>query len=192
MKTIEVRSPFDGRKVGEVSIRNRKQVEEVLERASAVFADRSKWLTIPQRVEILEKFEKLLEANQEKLIQQAVAEGGKPFLDTKAELLRAIDGVQVAIRTIPQLLGREISMNLNEASMGRMAYTFREPLGVVSAISAFNHPINLIIHQVVPAIASGCPVIIKPASKTPLSCFSLVELLYQAGLPREWCQAVFC
>jgi acyl-CoA reductase-like NAD-dependent aldehyde dehydrogenase len=63
---------------------------------------------------------------------------------------------------------------------------------VVSAISAFNHPINLIIHQVVPAIASGCPVIIKPASKTPLSCFSLVEFLYQAGLPREWCQAVFC
>ena len=192
MKTIEVRSPFDGRKVGEVSIHNRKQVEEALERAGAVFADRSKWLTIPQRVEILEKFEKLLEANQERLIQQAVAEGGKPFLDTKVELLRAIDGVRVAIRTIPQLLGREIPMRLNEASMGRMAYTFREPLGVVSAISAFNHPINLIIHQVVPAIASGCPVIIKPASKTPLSCFSLVELLYQAGLPSEWCQAVFC
>jgi acyl-CoA reductase-like NAD-dependent aldehyde dehydrogenase len=190
--TVEVLSPFDGRKVGEVSIHNRKQVEEALERASAVFADRSKWLTIPQRVEILEKFHKLLEANQERLIQQAVAEGGKPLLDTKAELLRAIDGVQVAIRTIPQLLGREIPMNLNEASMGRMSYTFREPLGVVSAISAFNHPINLIIHQVVPAIASGCPVIIKPASKTPLSCFSLVELLYQAGLPREWCQAVFC
>ena len=192
MTTVEVLSPFDGRKVGEVLIHNRKQLEEALERASAVFADRSKWLTIPQRVEILEKFGKLLEANQEKLIQQAVAEGGKPFLDTKAELLRAIDGVRVAIRTIPQLLGREIPMGLNEASMGRMGYTFREPLGVVSAISAFNHPINLIIHQVVPAIASGCPVIIKPASKTPLSCFSLVELLYQAGLPREWCQAVFC
>ena len=192
MTTVEILSPFDGRKFGEVSIHNRKQVEEALERASAVFADRSRWLTIPQRVVILEKFQKLLEINQEKLIQQAVAEGGKPFLDTKAELLRAIDGVRVAIRTIPQLLGREIPMNLNEASMGRMSYTFREPLGVVSAISAFNHPINLIIHQVVPAIASGCPVIIKPASKTPLSCFSLVELLYQARLPREWCQAVFC
>jgi len=71
VKTIEVRSPFDGRKVGEVSIHDRKQVEESLERASAVFADRSKWLTTPQRVEILEKFWKLLETNQEKLIQQA-------------------------------------------------------------------------------------------------------------------------
>jgi len=192
VKKIEVQSPFDGKRVGEVPILDRKQVEEALGRAAEVFADRSKWLTIPQRVEILEKFEKLLETNQEKLIQQSVAEGGKPFLDTKAELLRAIDGVRVAIRTIPNLLGREIPMGLNEASMGRMAYPFREPLGVVSAISAFNHPINLIIHQVVPAIASGCPVTIKPASKTPLSCFSLVELLYQAGLPREWCQAVFC
>jgi len=192
VKKIEVRGPFDGKRVGKVPIQDRKQVEEALGRAAAVFADRSKWLTIPQRVGILEKFEKLLVANQEKLIQQAVAEGGKPLLDTKAELLRAIAGVRVAIRTIPQLLGREIPMRLNEASMGRMAYTFREPLGVVCAISAFNHPINLIIHQVVPAIASGCPVIIKPASKTPLSCFSLVELLYQSGLPREWCQAVFC
>ena len=192
MKSTEVRSPFDGKRVGEVPLHDRKQVEEALGRAAAVFADRSKWLTIPKRVEILEKFEKLIKENQEKLIQQAVAEGGKPLLDTKAELLRAIDGVRVAIRTIPQMLGREIPMRLNEASMGRIAYTFRDPLGVVSAISAFNHPINLIIHQVVPAIASGCPVIIKPASKTPLSCLSLVDLLYQSGLPRDWCQAVLC
>ena len=192
MTTVELLSPYDGRKVGEVSIHHRKQVEEVLERARAVFADRSRWLTIPQRVEILEKFQKLLESNQERLIQQAVAEGGKPFLDTKAELLRAIDGVRIAIRTIPQLLGREIPMNLNEASMRRMAYTFREPVGVVAAISAFNHPINLIIHQVIPAIASGCPVVIKPALTTPLSCLSLVELLYEAGLPKDWCQAVVC
>jgi acyl-CoA reductase-like NAD-dependent aldehyde dehydrogenase len=192
VKSTEVRSPFDGKRVGEVPLHDRKQVEEALGRAAAVFADRSKWLTIPKRVEILEKFEKLFKENQEKLIQQAVAEGGKPLLDTKAELLRAIDGVRVAIRTIPQMLGREIPMRLNEASMGRIAYTFRDPLGVVSAISAFNHPINLIIHQVVPAIASGCPVIIKPASKTPLSCLSLVDLLYQSGLPRDWCQAVLC
>jgi acyl-CoA reductase-like NAD-dependent aldehyde dehydrogenase len=73
-----------------------------------------------------------------------------------------------------------------------MAYTYREPGGLVSAISAFNHPVNLIIHQVIPAIAVGCPVVVKPASKTPLSCLSLVELLHQAGLPKEWCQALLC
>jgi acyl-CoA reductase-like NAD-dependent aldehyde dehydrogenase len=76
--------------------------------------------------------------------------------------------------------------------MNRMAYTYREPGGLVSAISAFNHPVNLIIHQVIPAIAAGCPVVVKPASRTPLSCLSLVELLHQSGLPKELCQAVVC
>jgi acyl-CoA reductase-like NAD-dependent aldehyde dehydrogenase len=76
--------------------------------------------------------------------------------------------------------------------MNRMAYTYREPGGLVSAISAFNHPINLIIPPVIPAVAVGCPVVVKPATKTPLSCLSLVNLLHQAGLPKEWCQAVVC
>ena len=73
-------------------------------------------------------------------------------------------------------------MGLTGASAGRLAFTFREPIGVVAAISAFNHPLNLIVHQVVPAIATGCPVIVKPASATPLCCFGFVELVREAGL----------
>jgi acyl-CoA reductase-like NAD-dependent aldehyde dehydrogenase len=73
-----------------------------------------------------------------------------------------------------------------------MAYTLLEPAGVVVALSAFNHPLNLIIHQVVPAVAVGCPVIVKPASATPLSCFSIVKLLHEAGLPTEWATALLC
>ncbi len=191
-KMLEVRNPFNGKLVGEVPMQDRKQVQEVLDRAAAVFADRSKWLSVPERIEILEKFKKLVEANQDKLVQQAIAEGGKPLMDTKVEVARAIGGIQIAIETISHLLGREIPMRQNAASMNRMAYTYREAGGLVSAISAFNHPINLIIHQVIPAIAVGCPVVVKPASRTPLSCLSLVELLHQSGLPKEWCQAVVC
>ena len=189
---VKVHNPFNGKLVGEVPMQDRKQVQEALDRAAAVFADRSKWLSVPERIAILEKFKKLVEANQDKLVQQAIAEGGKPLMDTKVEVARAIGGIQVAIETIPHLLGREIPMRQNAASMNRMAYTYREAGGLVSAISAFNHPINLIIHQVIPAIAVGCPVVIKPASRTPLSCLSLVELLHQSGLPKEWCQAVVC
>lgn len=189
---IEVRNPFNGKQVGEVPLQDRKQVQEALDRAAAVFADRSKWLSVPERIAILEKFKKLVEANQDKLVQQAIAEGGKPLMDTKVEVARAIGGIQVAIETISHLLGREIPMRQNAASMNRMAYTYREAGGLVSAISAFNHPVNLIIHQVIPAIAVGCPVVIKPASRTPLSCLSLLELLHQSGLPKEWCQAVVC
>ena len=72
----------------------------------------------------------------------------------------------------------------------RMAITHHEPIGVVVAFSAFNHPLNLIAHQVGPAVASGCPVIVKPAEATPLSCMRLVSILRQSGLPEGWCQAV--
>ena len=81
-------------------------------------------------------------------------------------------------------------MGINAASAGRLAMTHREPVGVVVAVSAFNHPLNLIVHQVGPAIASGCPVIVKPAEDTPLSCFRFVQLLREAGLPEAWCQAL--
>ena len=79
-------------------------------------------------------------------------------------------------------------MDRNPASAGRLAFTHHEPIGVVVAFSAFNHPLNLIAHQVGPAIAAGCPTIVKPAKATPLSCFRLVGILREAGLPAEWCQ----
>src|SRR3972149_6224834 len=81
-------------------------------------------------------------------------------------------------------------MNLNAASAGRLAFTQQEPIGVVAAFSAFNHPLNLIVHQVGPAVAAGCPVIVKPAKATPLSCFRLINIFRQSGLPAEWCQAL--
>jgi acyl-CoA reductase-like NAD-dependent aldehyde dehydrogenase len=81
-------------------------------------------------------------------------------------------------------------MNLNPASAGRAAFTQIEPAGVVVAFSAFNHPLNLIVHQVGPAVAAGCPVIVKPAEATPLSCMRFVGILREAGLPDPWCQAL--
>ena len=79
-------------------------------------------------------------------------------------------------------------MGLTPASVDRRAFTIVEPIGIVAAISAFNHPLNLIVHQVVPAIAVGCPVIVKPAPATPLSCIDFVGPLHEAGLPPDWCQ----
>jgi acyl-CoA reductase-like NAD-dependent aldehyde dehydrogenase len=86
--------------------------------------------------------------------------------------------------------GRTVPMGINPASAGRLAFTDLEPIGVVVAVSAFNHPMNLIVHQLGPAVAAGCPVIVKPAGDTPLSCFRLVRLLHEAGLPQGWCQAL--
>jgi acyl-CoA reductase-like NAD-dependent aldehyde dehydrogenase len=79
-------------------------------------------------------------------------------------------------------------MDLSAAGAGHEAFTILEPIGVVVAVSAFNHPLNLSIHQVIPAVATGCPVIIKPAAVTPLCCLRLAELIKQAGLPDGWVQ----
>ena len=117
-------------------------------------------------------------------------EGGKPLADAKVEVRRAINGIEGAASHIEHLAGVEIPMGLTPASANRWAFTTREPIGPVVAISAFNHPLNLIVHQVVPAIAAGCPVVVKPAPVTPLTCTHFVSLAHKAGLPDPWCQTV--
>ena len=122
----------------------------------------------------------------------ATEEGGKPYADSKVEVLRAINGVKLSIEHLAQIKGEQIPMGQTASSVNRLAFTMREPIGVVSSISAFNHPLNLIIHQTIPAIAVGSPVIIKPALTTPLSCLKFMEILAEAGLPAAWCQCLVC
>lgn len=185
---IEVISPFAGRPVGSVATLGLDGVGQALANSAALYHDRRHWLPAERRALILERAAVLMEQRAELLIKVAVAEGGKPCRDTRAELTRAIDGIKNCRECIRSESGREIPMQLNPASAQRLAFTHREPLGPVLAVSAFNHPINLIVHQIGPAIAAGCPVIIKPAEKTPLSTFLLVDILREAGLPEAWCQ----
>ena len=128
----------------------------------------------------------------EELTTMCASEGGKLYADSKVEILRAINGIQVAIEELGRYEGKEIAMGHTPSSANRIAYTFKEPIGVVASISAFNHPFSLAIHQVIPAVAVGAPVIIKPATATPMSAFRLVEILYEAGLPRAWASAIVC
>lgn len=186
----EVTSPFDGAIVGKVPLTDRAGAELALQNASAAFADRSNWLSAEKRIAILEKTAELMEDNLEELVQLALSEGGKPYTDSKVEVERAIDGVKNCVECIRTDHGEEIPMRINSGSANRLAMTSHEPIGPVMAVSAFNHPLNLIVHQVGPAVASGCPVIVKPASDTALSCFRFVELLREAGLPDCFCQAV--
>ena len=105
-------------------------------------------------------------------------------------MTRAINGIEWGASELEHFAGEEIPMGLTLAAMNRWAFTTKEPIGLVVAISAFNHPLNLIVHQVVPAIATGCPVLVKPALTTPLCCLRFVELAREAGLPEPWCQSV--
>ena len=186
--SMTVTSPYDGTKVGSVATVGISGVEMALSNSDALYHSRSSWLSSEQRADILEDTARLMGVHFEQLIAVAVAEGGKPYQDTEAELRRAIDGIKNCRDCIRTQQGSEIPMQINNASMHRLAFTHREPMGPVVAVSAFNHPINLCVHQIGPAIAAGCPVIIKPAEKTPLSAFLLVDILREAGLPDAWCQ----
>ncbi len=191
-KRLKVNSPYDGHFISEIDLADAAQVENALETAYQLAKDHDSILPIPRRIEILEKTADLVQGKAEEFARQAAEEGGKPLIDSRIELARAVQGIRDAAQSINQLVGHEIPMNLTASSMNRMALTVREPIGVVAAISAFNHPFNLIVHQVIPAVAVGCPIIVKPARATPLSCLNLVQCLYEAGLPKEWCQAVVC
>ena len=190
MATLAVYSPYDEHLIKEVPLCDEQLVETTISIAKQTFDDKSCWLKPYERVAILEKAAAIITERQEQLALAAAEEGGKPLFDSRIEIARAIQGIKVAIEHIGQIKGEQIPMALTPSSDNRIAYTFREPIGVVFAISAFNHPFNLIVHQVIPAIAVGCPVIIKPASATPISCFNLVDILHEAGLPKRWCQVM--
>ena len=189
---LKVHSPFDHHFIREFPLSGEKQAEAALTRAHALFKEPERWLKKHQRIAILERLVHLMESRVEELTVTAAEEGGKPYKDSKVEVHRAINGVKLAIAEIYNMHGEEIPMGMTEPSIHRLAFTTREPIGVVLAISAFNHPLNLIVHQVIPALAAGCPVIVKPASSTPVSCFTLVSMLYDAGLPPDYCTPVVC
>ena len=189
---LKVLSPFDLSLIKEIPLVGKLEVEKALETAYDLFQEQSKWISAHERIAILERTAEIMKTRIEELTITASQEGGKPYLDSKVEVLRAINGVKLAAEHISQLKGEQIPMGLTAAAESRIAFTSREPIGVVSSISAFNHPLNLIVHQTATAVAAGCPVIIKPALTTPLSCLSFIGILKEAGLPEGWCQAIIC
>ncbi len=186
--TLEVFNPYDRSKIGEIATVGEQHLEDALSSAENLYLDKDGWMTVHQRVQILERTAEIISDRVEELTKLAASEGGKPYLDSKVEINRAIDGCKLAIEVIRNEHGEVIPMGGDMYSANRTAFTLKEPIGVVVAVSAFNHPFNLIIHQVIAAVAAGCPVIVKPASDTPLSCIAVREILIEAGLPKAWCQ----
>ncbi len=189
---LQVKSPFNQSLIKEIPLNNASDLEKALVTANDLFQNQNKWIAAHERIAILEKVVTLMKGKIDELTKTAAQEGGKPLVDSRVEVKRAINGVKLAAEHISQLKGEQIPMGLTPSSENRMAFTTREPIGVVASISAFNHPLNLIVHQVVTAFAAGCPVIIKPALTTPLSCLALVDILKEAGVPEGWVQVLIC
>ena len=188
--TLTVLNPFDLNPIATVETVGGDGVEQALAVAQALCRDRSAWLPDHQRMEILRRSAALMAGQADELALLIAREGGKPLTDARVEVARAVDGLHCCAELPRRDGGREVPMQATAAGAGRLAFTSHEPIGPVVAISAFNHPLNLIVHQVAPAIAAGCPVVVKPAEDTPLSCLRFIDLLREAGLPAGWAQAL--
>ncbi|MBW9055629.1 aldehyde dehydrogenase family protein [Rhizobium mesosinicum] len=187
---LEVVQAYDREHIADLPTDDAAALERKLSLARTRFEDRGGWLKPHQRIAVLHRLADLVAQQREVFAMRIAREGGKPYTDALVETDRATDGIRNAADLLRIRGGSEIPMGLTPASEGRRAWTILEPIGVVAAISAFNHPLNLIVHQVAPAIATGCPVIVKPAAATPLSCLELVKLVHEAGMPEGWVQTL--
>jgi acyl-CoA reductase-like NAD-dependent aldehyde dehydrogenase len=180
---IEVRSPFDDELLGRVPKCGPAEVDRAVEAArTAIAVPLPQW----QRAEILDTAALAAADRVEEFARTIATEAAKPIKTARVEAQRAVSTFTFAAVAARTLAGEMVPMDASAAGAGKLAFTLRLPIGVVGAISPFNFPLNLVAHKLAPAIAAGCPVVLKPASQTPLSAIALARMLLDdCGLPAD-------
>jgi acyl-CoA reductase-like NAD-dependent aldehyde dehydrogenase len=173
--TITVRSPYDGREIAQVPACGAKEVDRAV--AAADLALHADPLPAWRRAEILDTAARALRERIDDFARIIAEEAAKPIKTARVEATRAVSTFTFAAGAARELAGEIVPMDASDAGVGKLGFTLRRPIGVVGAISPFNFPLNLVAHKIAPAIAAGCPVVLKPASQTPISAIALAELL---------------
>ena len=186
-RVIEVRHPYSGELVATVP----KATLQDVQRALAIARGYRSKLTRHERYRILMKAGELVAARRDAIARLITLESGLCLKDTQYEVGRASDVLLFAANQALVDDGQVFSCDLTAHGKSRKVYTLKEPLlGVISAITPFNHPLNQVIHKVAPAVATNNRVVLKPSEKTPLAAFALADILYEAGLPPEMLSVV--
>jgi acyl-CoA reductase-like NAD-dependent aldehyde dehydrogenase len=178
----ELRNPYNLEYISDIAIAS---PDDVLDAISAAEKAAGKMADMPafERAEILEKVAGYLKAEKEECARIIAKEAAKPLKAARAEVDRTIMTYTFAAHEARRITGETVPMDAAPGGQGRLAFTIREPLGVIAAITPFNFPMNLVAHKVGPAIAAGNTVVLKPASQTPLSAYKIAEYFHRAGLP---------
>jgi acyl-CoA reductase-like NAD-dependent aldehyde dehydrogenase len=180
---VEVRSPYSGEVVGRVAKAGADETRRAIDAAEEALANP---LPAHKRAEILVKVVAGIARRHDEIARQISDEAGKPLKAARVEASRAMSTYTFAAVEARKLAGEVVPMDAAQAGEGKLAFTLRRPIGIVGAISPFNFPLNLVAHKLAPALAAGCPVVLKPAGQTPLSALTLAELEEEAGLPPGW------
>lgn len=187
--TYDLTSPYSGDVIARVAKASVQDVERAIEGAHEAFQSFKK-TTSYERAEILYKVVTIIREQREELAKILTLEAAKPLSASLVELDRTIATYQFAAEAAKQSTGETIPMDAAPGAQGRIGFTKRVPLGVVSAITPFNFPFNLVAHKLGPAFAAGNTVVLKPATQTPLSSIRMAEIFKQAGLPDGCLQIV--
>jgi len=179
---LRITSPFDGMLVGTVAMAGRRQIREAIASSQAAF-QKLKSLSRFQRSELLSRVVNLLNDARTELVDAMILEGGKPRMFAEQEFERSLATFIWAAEEAKRFAGEQIPMDGMARGEGYEGYTRREPIGVILAITPFNFPLNLVVHKVAPALASGNSIILKPASNTPITALILARIISEAGFP---------
>lgn len=182
-------SPYSGELIAEISVADETDVKQAIEGAHQAFL-RFREFSSHDRANILFRAVELLKEKKDELAEILVKETGKPIRFAKGEIDRTIITYQFSAEEAKRLYGETIPMDAAPGGENRLGMTWREPLGVVAAITPFNFPFNLVAHKVGPALAVGNTVVLKPAEQTPLSALKIAEIFQEAGLPAGALQVV--
>jgi acyl-CoA reductase-like NAD-dependent aldehyde dehydrogenase len=182
MREMEVINPYDGSVVGSVPEFSEEQVREAIGRAAAA-APTMAAMPAYQRGAILNKAAQIIAEQADELGRLMAKENGKPMKYARGEALRAVDTFTFAADEARRLHGETIPLDASSGGVGKIGYYVRVPVGMIAAITPFNFPLNLSAHKIAPAIAAGCPVVMKPAPATPMTVLRLADILREAGLP---------
>ncbi len=181
-KAVEITNPYNGEGVGIVHQASEEEIENAIRAAQTVFPELRR-MPLYRRAEALQKITDGVKERREELARVICLEAGKPITDARAEVGRAVLNFQTAVEETKRLGGEVIPMDLAPGSESRFGIIRRFPIGPVLGISPFNFPLNLVGHKIAPAIASGNPIVLKPAPKTPITALMLGEIIAQSGLP---------
>src|SRR5216117_1810062 len=179
---VEIKAPYDGAPIAQVFQAKREHAEAAIKAAVKAFGT-TRRLPAFERQRVLRRVAEGIAQRKEEFSRTLCQEAGKPIKAARTEVERAIFTFTVAAEESTRIYGEYLPLDWQEFTAGRWGIVKRFPLGPIAGITPFNFPLNLVAHKVAPAIASGCPIILKPAPQTPLSSLLLAQAVEQAGLP---------
>lgn len=182
-KPLEVRNPFDNSLIAITYLADEGILENTIQKALSI-KEELKSLSSFKKFEILKQISETITTNRHGLAEALCLESGKPIKYALAEIDRSAQTFLVAAEESKRLPKEYISLDWTPNGEGKEGIINYFPIGLVAGIAPFNFPMNLAVHKIAPAIASGCPIILKPASSTPLSCLELAKIIDDTDLPK--------